>query len=794
MLNRFIKSKKTKKSISKKYLIIFLYILISIKFIYCSNTCKDYNNFNNNECFNNILIFNSKTYRAGHFAQNKDGDMIVEYSDNSPGKSRLFFGLKKSGKYYFTAENITKEIEIIDSDSDIYGRYESINLFVSFQDDINQENQYLFSTSSYMSLTELYNSNLNNLSYVIRKTSDFFGNVIFSYVFSILEVKTNNSIVYFCIYTHGSGEDGNNFTIKKFGFTSFSLTSFNEINSVTITNNGNNRIISSFLIEEDERFVVFFNKNDLKYAVNFYDYDLNTYGVNIDISDAVINTNEGCGIFFKSVYLGNKLGAFIYNLNGSGGTSLYLKIIELTKGDTYTLTTKIEKNIDNISFETYITLNDFLKMEENRLVFISTVTYTTLYILIFDFYNSYINMKIRIYYYDLANYKTVKEFSAFIYNNYLVFTSTVVTTSAETEYFSLFMMFGYPNGTDSNIDLSRYFIDIDGYDSKNNIITKLLEGLTIDNNIFGYIIVNQIKLVSIPNQILFYNSDDVNTPLTNGSILKENYSFSQNDELIKTDEYYSLDYQYIIQEPDYTTFYGNANNVINYPSDDYSDQSSNFNPKTFEGRTNTAKFKLCHEYCATCNTLGISNDDQKCLSCLPFFQYDYFNDYNSNCVPEGYFKDKENNNSIIKCNSTNSKFYFNITSNKTICFKSTYDCPDEYPYLNTTTNECQNSSYFNIIQTTNPSTIATSIPNENHIFTSSTTIENDTNEIEISNFIDNLTERAENQNLISTPHTNGTQQYTYSFLLNNDGYVFTDKSLIYDILKNEIIPDYPFEK
>ena len=104
------------------------------------------------------------------------------------------------------------------------------------------------------------------------------------------------------------------------------------------------------------------------------------------------------------------------------------------------------------------------------------------------------------------------------------------------------------------------------------------------------------------------------------------------------------------------------------------------------------------------------------------------------------------------------------------------------------------SKLFKIIQTTNPSTIATSIPNENHIFTSSIIIENDTNEIEISNFIDNLTERAENQILISTPHTNDTQQYTYSFLLNNDGYVFTDKSLIYDILKNEIIPDYPFEK
>jgi hypothetical protein len=60
----------------------------------------------------------------------------------------------------------------------------------------------------------------------------------------------------------------------------------------------------------------------------------------------------------------------------------------------------------------------------------------------------------------------------------------------------------------------------------------------------------------------------------------------------------------------------------------------------YHGRINRLKFKLCHDYCETCYELSKSNDDQKCLSCLPEYQYDYL--YFSNrskenpnlCVPE----------------------------------------------------------------------------------------------------------------------------------------------------------------
>ena len=131
-------------------LIIFIYLLlIEFLFTYC-----DYN----------IILFNTHEYRAGHFAFNSNGDMIIEYSiDNY----RLFYGLKNNGKYYF--ENVTKEI-IIDNNGSDAKRYESKNIFVS----INNTNiQYLLSIGTHTSVTELHNIESEN--YLIKSTNDFLG-------------------------------------------------------------------------------------------------------------------------------------------------------------------------------------------------------------------------------------------------------------------------------------------------------------------------------------------------------------------------------------------------------------------------------------------------------------------------------------------------------------------------------------------------------------------------------------------------------------------------------------------
>ena len=154
------------KIILSNYSIIF-YLLIEIRILKC-DTCKTYNSFSNNECFNNIIIFNDKEYRAGHFAKNKNGDMIIEYSKDD---SRLFYGLKKNGNYFF-GDSPIKVIENINNDESLSSRYESNNIFVSIQSDINKEKEYLFSISSSQSITELHD--LENDNYIVRKTRKFY--------------------------------------------------------------------------------------------------------------------------------------------------------------------------------------------------------------------------------------------------------------------------------------------------------------------------------------------------------------------------------------------------------------------------------------------------------------------------------------------------------------------------------------------------------------------------------------------------------------------------------------------
>ena len=272
------------------------------------------------------------------------------------------------------------------------------------------------------------------------------------------------------------------------------------------------------------------------------------------------------------------------------------------------------------------------------------------------------------------------------HQNFLILSSTIGPINTEQPYSSILLFFSYPNGTDFQINISPYLQDSDNYDNTQNLFNYLMTTLKMENNIFRFEIVEKIKLTTIPEEILFYNGID-NTLLSDGSFIDNNYKLKQNTNKIKTSsDYYYLYYQFVAKEPSYKELY--LSDVEIYRNDDYSNL---YVPKEYYGRTNKLSFKLCHNYCDTCNSLGISNDKQHCASCLPEYSYDYLankNDFTENCVPSGEMYDKELHK-LLKCEDYPHKFYLNTSeSNKKYCFKSTYDCPDAYPNLNTDTNEC----------------------------------------------------------------------------------------------------------
>jgi len=70
-------------------------------------------------------------------------------------------------------------------------------MFVCLENDLTRNKEYLFSTSTYDSLTELHD--LQNNKYTSRATRSIFNTLdIFSYEFSLIELKEAN--LFYCFY------------------------------------------------------------------------------------------------------------------------------------------------------------------------------------------------------------------------------------------------------------------------------------------------------------------------------------------------------------------------------------------------------------------------------------------------------------------------------------------------------------------------------------------------------------------------------------------------------------------
>ena len=638
-------------------------------------------------CNSKIIIFDSLQYRAGHFAFKSNGDMVIEYSyDNY----RLFYGLKSNGKYFFKDETnnqtATKEITIT-YDNNKYFRYESKNIFVS----INNK-EYLFSISvSDEAVVELYDfENENKIESKVNSIKNFLGHAIFSFVFSLLKID-NSPGKYLISYISEKKYKLGKFEFSKFGLEKNSDFSLNMTSKFYDIKDFDNRIVSCFIMSSE--IVIFFvNWNKKNYQLYIYNSELAILNDgNSPNIDNITNFNDGFGLFSKAYHLENRDAIFIY-FTSPDSNSLKLKIGTISN-DSKSFDTKIEKSLADDNKYNYnlnydVRMNDFVKIDSRRFVYngLAINDNKTMYIYLFDLYNDYKSMNIRIYKEVFNQHKLFLEVSADVYNGHLIFTSTAIT--GNNTIYSILILFGYANYTDSIINISEYFMD-EYVNNEKNLFDKLLENIQIENNIFQYYIdKNEIKLVSIPHEILFYNkSSDSEILISNGEHLSKDFTFKQNVTVEKNDEYYYLDYQPIIKEPTYENY---NNGTINYEEVNKIDSYQiNYKQKLFYGRTITVQFKLCHRYCQKCLKYGYNDNNQFCLSCLPNYRYFDEKEFNSTCVPEGYFYDNEENK-LAQCNDSNSKFYINLTDSKKICFKSSHECPEEYPFLNTTNNECLN--------------------------------------------------------------------------------------------------------
>ena len=741
------------------YLILFLF-LSNIKTFYCQEYgCGEYfSSINNPYCFNNILIFDQKKFQANNFAMNKNGDLVVQFSeDNILSSSRLFYGLTKDGSFFFNNQSsYIKEINIEYNETksnydfyNYYGIYNSLNLFISLKNDSNKTKEYLFSINPDYSTVELFNFNNNN-TYYLWNFYNFFNldedDYIFPYEYVLFELKKESTYFIAFIPKVNVYEDMLNITfIKKFRFKSFNIDAYEELNSIKYDKDYlNYKIINIFFMDDYGTFVViiineiYFDRGSVEsvarrlgyyehiWAFKFYNHDLKALNYANDLrlidSDLYDYFYQGGELFFKSIYLKNQYVIFAYYLN----FYLEFELLQINYQTELKVVSPIDfKEYYLYNFDIYESLIDFVKIDDKRVVFIYTSATSIhpeegnlqnnnrgLIILLIDISSDFKYLYIRSYLIFLKNLIPKMQISAFEYNGYLLFSTTAVLQEENSNYYynylSLFMKFGYASGNDyDNIDISIYLSDLENNNPTEKFFDLLYENLLIENNIFGYQSDKRIKLVFIPQEIEIFQQDQGTNeliPLNNDSYmyLNDEYILKQNKSLTKSSQYYYIDYQHIIKEPKI--------NIQDNPIEDEPQErrvlhglsaapginNYEFESRTFYGRTNRINFKLCHDYCDTCNELGISDNNQKCLSCLPLYQYDYWYYYNysiENCVPEGHYFDLETNN-LVQCNQTNYKYYINFTDNKKICFKEEYDCPDSYPIFNSSTKECFYCDYF----------------------------------------------------------------------------------------------------
>jgi len=177
--------------------------------------------------------------------------------------------------------------------------------------------------------------------------------------------------------------------IQKFSFSNFGLP-------LTITNEEGDpyevefehRLVCSCVI--DNWIALFFVNWQKKYYINIYDFGLNWLNGDKEINIDDCTFDSSYGNFFKLYHLKEKTIILIY-FKSYNSNSLKLKIRNINSD--YGFSEKLSKELSEFNFKTNVTLNDFVKLNEERVIFVglSSTSFQKLIILLIDLYNNYNN-------------------------------------------------------------------------------------------------------------------------------------------------------------------------------------------------------------------------------------------------------------------------------------------------------------------------------------------------------------------------------------------------------------------
>ena len=452
-------------------------------------------------------------------------------------------------------------------------------------------------------------------------------------------------------------------------------------------------------------------------------------------SCSIDSLNYQSNVFRKGIFLKDEISAYIIFQDSGKKPRLTIQKFSVSSLSEIIKLTELSdvEDLDN-----NCDLNDILRINENRFVFISTITNREKNVIIlFDLYNDNKSLMMRKYLLNLGGKKTSTNLRLFSFLGFIGFSSCF---KREKEQCS-FNILSYGNTTDYPI-VDDFLNKLDLNQNYNPL--NLEEKIYIENNLFGYEYVGT-RIISVPNKddtgLFIMNSQNkkeikINDILYHNSII---FSYIANNTISKGD--YIIEFTPIVNEK---SSFLNKNSNLNKIYGTNINQNS-FS-KNYTGRHGQFIFNIenhddfyCHQNCYSCFKKGISDDEQFCVTCIESF---YFIENTYNCFkdPFGYYLNNEkqvyskchsnctkcskgpipgnmncdeckeefnleideDDNSIRNCYICPNFFYYiynEETNKKTrICLNDNEFCPEIKPYEIIETKECNlTCSYENLI-------------------------------------------------------------------------------------------------
>ena len=654
---------------------------------YCSKEnfnkvkCEVNNEIIKTQWLTQIINIGGLKYRYINIVSYPSGDMVLLTTSNPAENTRIFYGINKDGRPFFTNQ-ITKQNEYlhkmeVNQNNSYFHKYEGESSVIKLSgNNANQGKEYFISASKKESFIEIYDFE-NDITYqkqLINFTDDCYVQSV-RYFFISLISNNKTDIDYLLGYTcrniyirlqKHKFEDIKNFenetTLKYTKLTGYKAHMSTAGVSCFQTNR---QIIICMFLNETWNYIISAYNIDLeeKYNISFH-FDI----------------YKSQNYFYKCIHLKEEIGvfSFYWNITNNLYPVLLLKVFEYNSSTLINYTIQ-EIILNKVEFNDDLLLNDIIKINHNKICFLSISTNKEkLYIIIINLLSE-IKYKIRYYMiemFKLYNYKFYREIRGHNFNNFISvgfsFCNENNCKDDNHNYYSGLIIFSYPNSTDGIIYLKEYLLENSTYI---NLNITLNDELKIENNIFGYIF----------SGVLLENLIDCGMISLNSSFNKEriipNKTLDINDTIelefiaYKNSQHFNcnIQYKYILTEPDleiydiYPIYIDGTNETNDYP----------FEKREYLGRL--TYYNILYE----ADLIDICNSDN-CSLCLienKSFCLNY-NETLSDDIKDNFISDSnEITTNIYNAQNSNLKdIITDIKINSDYINKSISDIVDNYTF------------------------------------------------------------------------------------------------------------------